>query len=162
VSEEIRLTSEQRERYRRNLLLAGVDEAGQKKLLASRVLVVGAGGLGSAALLYLAAAGVCDLTVADGDRVDLTNLNRQILFGIPDLGRAKTDAAGERITALNPDCRLRLLSHRLTAATLPDALQNQDLVLDCTDNFSTRYILADACWTSRVPLLTAAVAGWQG
>ncbi|MFH0911329.1 MAG: HesA/MoeB/ThiF family protein [Planctomycetota bacterium] len=150
------------ERYARNLLLAGVGEEGQKRLLASSVLVVGAGGLGSSALFYLAAAGVGRLTVAESDRVELSNLNRQVLYDTRDLGRSKAESARKRILALNPDCRVRTLPERLAAENVKAALSGQDLALDCTDNFATRFLLADACWREGVPLVSAAAVGFQG
>jgi len=125
-------------------------------------LVVGAGGLGCAALLYLAAAGVGHLTVADGDAVEWSNLQRQILHGAADLGRRKAASAAESLTALNPHCRVEALDRRLDPASLRALTPDFDVVLDASDNFSTRFLLAEYCWQRRLPLVSAAVTGWHG
>jgi adenylyltransferase/sulfurtransferase len=156
------LTREQLERYDRNVRLAGVGEEGQRRLLASSALVVGAGGLGSAAILYLAAAGVGRLAVADAGRLERSNLNRQVLHRTGDLGRAKIDSARGAVQALNPDCRVETRGDRLTAANARRAVRGFDVALDCSDNFPTRLALADACWIERVPLVSGAVVRMEG
>lgn len=157
-----RLTDEQVERYSRNILLPEIGGAGQRKLLGSSAFVVGAGGLGSPALLYLAAAGVGRLGVADSDAVDLTNLQRQILHGTAGLGRNKALSARDRIRELNPDCRVDAVPERLRAGNVRQALRGYDVVLDGSDNFATRFLVSDCCWLDGIPLVTAAVVGFAG
>jgi sulfur-carrier protein adenylyltransferase/sulfurtransferase len=132
-------------RYARHLVLEDVGEAGQRKLKAARVLIVGAGGLGSPASLYLAAAGVGTLGLVDFDDVDASNLQRQVLYGERDLGRPKLDAALERLRDLNPHIRLVPHAERLTSANALDIIGGYDIVIDGTDNFPTRYLVNDAC-----------------
>jgi sulfur-carrier protein adenylyltransferase/sulfurtransferase len=132
-------------RYARHLVLEDVGEAGQRKLKAARVLIVGAGGLGSPASLYLAAAGVGTLGLVDFDDVDASNLQRQVLYGERDLGRPKLDAALERLRDLNPHIRLVPHAERLTSANALDIIDGYDIVIDGTDNFPTRYLVNDAC-----------------
>ena len=139
------LTDTQLERYARHLILDEVGEAGQEKLLAARVLVVGAGGLGSPMLLYLAAAGVGTIGIVDDDRVDLTNLQRQIIHGTASLGRTKVASAKETIAAINPEIKVETHAVRLTAANAAALMADYDLVADGSDNFATRYLLNDAC-----------------
>lgn len=159
---EPELTPSQREQFDRNIRLAAVGEEGQRRLLLSTVLVVGAGGLGSAAILYLAAAGVGRLRIADSEAVEPSNLNRQILHTMADLGRAKVESARRAVQALSPGCRVELLSERITEPTAPRLLSGADVVLDCTDNFATRLVIADACWRAGLPLVTAAVLRMEG
>ena len=156
------LTDEYLERYSRNILLPQVGVAGQKKLLASSALVVGAGGLGSAALSYLAAAGVGRIGIVDGDRVELSNLNRQVLHGAADVGRPKVESAREAVLAINPACRVEVIGRRLTGETVRRTVRGWDVVLDAADNFPTRFIVSDACWLEEVPLVSAGVVGFQG
>jgi len=153
---------EERERYSRNALLAGVGWEGQARWRAARVLVVGAGGIGSAALLYLAAAGVGYLGLVDGDAVDLSNLQRQILHGTNDVGRRKAESAKESLAALNPHCRVETFDLRLEPDNVREVVQGFDLVLDSCDNFPTRFLVSEACWRERVPLVSAAATGWHG
>jgi adenylyltransferase/sulfurtransferase len=150
------------ERYARQLLLPEIGLAGQARLAAAGALVVGAGGLGSAALYYLAAAGIGRLGIADGDRVAPSNLNRQILHGARDVGRRKVESAAEKLAALNPAVRLELFPERLAAGNVGRVIAAYDVVLDCTDNFPARYLLNDACFRGKKPLVTAAVHGWRG
>lgn len=139
------LTDNQLKRYKRNILLPGVGPEGQEKLLKSRVLVVGAGGLGSPAAYYLAAAGVGHITLADSDKVDLSNLQRQILHRTGDIGRPKVISGSEKISALNPDIQVNTIEGLITADNVDQAVREHDLVVDCTDNFSVRYLLNAAC-----------------
>lgn len=156
------LTENQLHRYARQIILPEIDEAGQERLLASRVLVVGTGGLGSPLLLYLAAAGVGTLGIIDDDRVDLTNLQRQILFGMADIGRLKVDSAADRLAALNPDSRVEPHADRLTAGNAASLIARYDLVADGCDNAETRFLVADTCHRARKPLVTAALLGFDG
>lgn len=151
------LTGGQVSRYSRHLFMPTIGEVGQRRLLAARVAVVGAGGLGSPALLYLAGAGVGRITVVDDDLVDETNLQRQVIHATPDVGRPKVDSALERVRALNPDIEVVGVSEHLDAATAAGILADHDLVLDGSDNFATRYAVADACDELGIPLVWAAV-----
>lgn len=151
------LTATQVSRYSRHLLMPTIGEGGQRRLLAARVAVVGAGGLGSPALLYLAAAGVGRITVIDDDVVDETNLQRQVLHATADVGRAKTASAVERVRALNPDVAITPVDRRLDPDNAVELLADHDLVLDGSDSFDTRYAVADACEVLGLPLVWAAV-----
>jgi molybdopterin/thiamine biosynthesis adenylyltransferase len=156
------LTNEQRERYSRHLMLDEVGEAGQDKLLAARVLVVGAGGLGSPAAFYLAAAGVGTIGLVDDDRVALSNLQRQILHATPDLGRPKVESAAEKLLDLNPDIRVIPHPVRLAAANAAALLEPYDVVLDCADNFPTKFLIADACHFGGKPYVHAGALRFDG
>ncbi|MDX2101998.1 MAG: HesA/MoeB/ThiF family protein [Alphaproteobacteria bacterium] len=145
------------QRYSRQILLREVGGIGQERLKAARVLVVGMGGLGSPAALYLAAAGVGTLVLADGDQVEASNLNRQILHSTADIGRAKVDSAADRLGALNPETQLLRLPHRLTDETLWQAVERVDLVVNGVDNFATTFALVDACHRLGRPLVHAAL-----
>lgn len=151
------LTGEQVSRYSRHLLMPTIGEPGQRRLLASRVAVVGAGGLGSPSLLYLAGAGVGSITVIDDDLVDETNLQRQVIHAAADVGRPKVDSALERVRALNPDVAVTGVRDHLDATNAARILADHDLVLDGSDNFDTRYAVADACAGLGIPLVWAAV-----
>lgn len=146
-----------RTRYARHLLLPEVGMAGQRRLAAARVLVLGAGGLGSPALLYLAAAGVGTLGIADDDVVELTNLQRQIAHGTGDVGRSKVESAAEAVARVNPGVRVETHPERVTAATADRLVAAYDVVVDGTDNFPTRYAVNDACVRAGVPLVWASV-----
>ena len=151
------LTDSQLERYARHVILDEVGEAGQEKLLASSVLVLGAGGLGAPLLLYLAAAGVGRIGIVDDDAVELSNLQRQIIHGTASLGRSKVASAKETIAAINPEIVVEALGMRLTAANAAALVSGYDLVADGSDNFATRYLLTDACYLARKPLVSAAL-----
>jgi molybdopterin/thiamine biosynthesis adenylyltransferase len=153
---------EQAERYERNLLLAGVGREGQERLLHSRVLVAGAGGLGSPAAFYLAAAGVGHLTLLDPDKVSLSNLQRQILHATPDLGRHKVESAAEKLTALNPDVELEALAAALDDDNAADLLPGHDFIIDATDNFSSRHVINRVCLKLGKPFVYGGVLGWAG
>ncbi len=155
-------SAEEYTRYSRNAMLPEVGWEGQARWRAAKVAVVGAGGIGSAALYYLAAAGVGEISIIDGDVVELSNLQRQILHNLHDLGRRKVESAWETLTALNPNCRLNLHDTRLDAANIRDILKENDLVLDASDNFETRLVVADCCWREKILLVSAAVGGFQG
>jgi len=156
------LTEKQAIRYSRQLVLPDLGAEGQRKLLEARVLLVGLGGLGSPQALYLAAAGVGTLGLADGDRLDLSNLNRQVIHFTNDLGRPKVDSARERIQALNPEVEVRTHGERLTSRNALQILSGYDLIVDCTDNFPARYLLSDACVLLGKPLVHGAVYRFEG
>jgi molybdopterin/thiamine biosynthesis adenylyltransferase len=156
------LTPHDRERYDRNIRLAQVGEAGQRRLLESAATVVGAGGLGSAAILYLAAAGVGRIRIIEPERLELSNLNRQIIHRAADIGRLKVESAAEAVRALAPDCIVEPVPGRATPATARDMLRGGGIVLDCTDNFPARLVVADACWAEGLTLVTAAVLRLEG
>ncbi|MRH78618.1 molybdopterin-synthase adenylyltransferase MoeB [Spiribacter sp. C176] len=149
-------------RYSRQIMVRGFDLEGQDRLLDSRALIIGLGGLGSPASLYLAAAGVGTLILADDDVVDLTNLQRQILHGTQDVGRPKTDSARQRLAALNDQIELITLNERLTAERLHELVATVDIVLDGSDNFATRFAVNAACVAASKPLVSAAVIGLDG
>jgi adenylyltransferase/sulfurtransferase len=156
------LTEAQIRRYARHILLNEVGGSGQQRLLASSVLVVGAGGLGSPLLLYLAAAGVGRIGIIDDDRVDLTNLQRQIAHGTGDVGRPKVESARDAIAALNPDVVVTTHAQRLDAGNALDLVAAYDVVADGSDNFSTRFLLNDACYFARRPLVSGAILRFDG
>ena len=149
-------------RYSRHLALPDFGAAGQEKLAHARVLIVGLGGLGSPAALYLAAAGVGTLVLNDFDRVDLSNLQRQILYAGADIGTAKTTAAAGTLNVLNPDCRLELLDRRLDETELRATVKDVNVVLDGSDNFGTRFAVNAACVGARKPLISGAAIRYQG
>lgn len=149
-------------RYSRHLLLPEIDTQGQESLLRSRALLVGLGGLGSPAALYLAASGVGTLVICDHDRVDLSNLQRQILHAGPDIGRPKTESAHARLSALNPDIELISLPRKLEGAELEHEVRLADVVIDASDNFATRYALNAACVAARKPLVSGSAIRMQG
>ncbi len=148
-------------RYSRHILVDEIGVEGQEKLLAARVLIIGAGGLGSPAALYLASAGIGTLSIADGDTVELSNLQRQILHSDARIGESKTQSAQQALAITNPDCIVRALP-RLEGQALLDAVTNADVVLDCTDNFATRYALNRACITLKKPLISGAAIKLTG
>lgn len=156
------LTTDQRRRYSRHVRLPEVGEAGQIKLLSSRVLLVGAGGLGSPAALYLAAAGVGTIGVVDDDVVDQSNLQRQVLHSVDRIGVAKVDSAREAITALNPDVKVETHNLRLTASNALQVLANYDVIVDGGDNFPTRYLLNDASLHLGVPVIHGSIFRFEG
>lgn len=149
-------------RYSRQLLLEDIAVEGQQKLLAGRVLIIGLGGLGSPAALYLAAAGVGALTLADDDDVHLSNLQRQIVFTTDDIARPKAEVTQHRLSRLNPGVRLIALNERLQGETLVREVTKADVVLDCTDNMSTRQAINAACVQTNTPLITASAVGFGG
>jgi sulfur-carrier protein adenylyltransferase/sulfurtransferase len=156
------LSTGERARYQRHLALAEIGAAGQEKLKAARVLIVGAGGLGSPAALYLAAAGCGTLGLLDCDRVEISNLQRQVLFDSDSLGRPKAEAGRERLAKLNPDIRVVAHAVELKAANVLTVLADYDLVLDGSDRLSTRYLVNDACVIMRRALVSAAIHRFEG
>ncbi|MDO5672388.1 MAG: ThiF family adenylyltransferase [Actinomycetaceae bacterium] len=155
------LRADQRERYARHLVLEGIGDIGQRRLLNARVLMVGAGGLGSPALLYLAAAGVGTIGIVDNDAVDLSNLQRQVIHTFRAIGEGKTSSAAARIRALNPDVDVREHPVRLNDGNVDAILGEYDLVLDGTDNLTTRYLVSDSSVRLGVPVVWASVLQWQ-
>ncbi len=150
------------ERYARHIVLREVGGPGQAALKDARVLVVGAGGLGAPTLMYLAAAGVGTLGVVDDDTVSLSNLQRQIIHTTPDVGRPKVESAADVIGRLNPHVKVEPHRFRLTAANALDLIAGYDIVADGSDNFTTRYLVSDACFFARKPLVTAAIGTFDG
>jgi adenylyltransferase/sulfurtransferase len=150
------MNDEQLLRYSRHLMLNGFDVAGQEALLAARVLIVGLGGLGSPAAMYLAAAGVGNLVLADNDVVELSNLQRQIAHKTASIGRNKVESARQTLLELNPGIRVETVTGRLEGAALEQLVAGCTAVLDCSDNFSTRFALNAACHHHRVPLVSGA------
>lgn len=149
-------------RYSRQIMLEQVDIDGQERLLAGHALVIGAGGLGSPVALYLAAAGLGRLTLADADAVELSNLQRQIAHATADIGRNKAESAREAALALNPGCEIHALDGHLEGEALARAAGEADVVLDCTDRFSSRYAINAACRAAGVPLVSGAAIRFSG
>jgi adenylyltransferase/sulfurtransferase len=156
------LTPEELERYARHIVLREVGGPGQAALGRARVLVIGAGGLGAPVLLYLAAAGVGTLGVIDDDAVALSNLQRQIIHGTPDVGQQKVSSAAAAIARLNPHVKVMTHAERLTASNALALMGPYDLVADGSDNFATRYLVSDACYFAKKPLVTAALGTFDG
>jgi molybdopterin/thiamine biosynthesis adenylyltransferase/rhodanese-related sulfurtransferase len=156
------LSPEELARYERHLMLPGFGPAAQERLKASSVLVIGAGGLGCPALLYLAAAGVGRITVVDPDSVDASNLQRQVLYTSADVGANKAEAAARRLLALNPLVRVEARPVRFSRSNAMELVRSCDLVLDGSDNFATRYLASDACVIAGRPLVDGAVQGFEG
>ncbi len=156
------LTDQQRERYARHLALQEIGEKGQEKLLDAKMLVIGAGGLGSAVAFYLAAAGIGTIGIMDGDKVDLSNLQRQILHTTDSIGQEKVASAEERLHDLDPDIKLTLYPFRLTAENAPEILAAYDFVIDATDNFDSKFLIARACHNAAKPYSHAGIREFYG
>lgn len=156
------LTKEQATRYRGHLSLCEIDRHGQQRLAASRVLIVGTGGLGSPVSLYLAAAGVGTIGILDADTVSLSNLQRQIIHTTPDIGRLKVASAAEKMRALNPDVTVVTHAQRLTPENAASLLGGNDLIIDCTDNLPTRLLINDTCVSLGLPMVFGAVSRFSG
>ena len=156
------LDAQELERYARHIVLREVGGPGQGKLKVARVLVIGAGGLGAPLLMYLAAAGVGTLGVVDDDTVSLSNLQRQVIHATPDVGARKVDSAEAAIERLNPLVKVETHMTRLDARNALDLVSQYDIVADGSDNFTTRYLVSDACYFARKPLITAAVGTFDG
>ena len=149
-------------RYSRQILLPQVDIEGQQKILDACCLIIGMGGLGAPAAMYLAAAGVGQLIVADGDRVDLSNLQRQVIHTTPDIGKHKVESAEYALKQLNPAVTVTPINRRLEGKLLEDTVNRSDLVLDCSDNFTTRFAVNRACVKTRTPLVSGAAIRFEG
>jgi adenylyltransferase/sulfurtransferase len=159
---EVPLSQDQIQRYSRHFLLNQVGEKGQHRLLRSKVLVIGAGGLGSPTAFYLAAAGVGTLGVMDGDVVDITNLQRQILHTTADIGKPKVESAGRTLKALNPDVNIVALPTRITVDNVMDIIKDYDLIVDGSDNFETRYLVNDACYLAGKTNIHGSIFQFEG
>ncbi len=155
-------TTEQLKRYQRHIIMPQVGGTGQRKLLNSKVLLLGAGGLGSPTALYLAAAGVGELGIVDFDVVDLSNLQRQILHDTDDVGRPKVVSAQETLNDINPDVRVNAINERLSSENIMDILADYDIVVDGSDNFSTRYLVNDAAYLSNTTLVHGSIFLFEG
>ena len=156
------LSADELERYARHIVLREVGGPGQAALKEASVLVIGAGGLGAPALMYLAAAGVGTLGVVDDDRVSLSNLQRQVLHGTDDLGRPKVESAAAAVARLNPHVKVEPMALRLEAGNVREIVARYDVVADGSDNFATRYLVSDACFHEARPLVTASVGAFDG
>jgi adenylyltransferase/sulfurtransferase len=156
------LDATQLDRYSRHIIMDDVGPEGQKSLLDAAVLVLGAGGLGSPVIQYLAAAGVGTLGIADDDGVELSNLQRQTIHGDDDVGRAKVDSAAEFVAELNPDITVEKHETRVTAASIDDLIRDYDFVVDGTDNFGTRYLVNDACTLADIPFSHGSIFKFEG
>lgn len=155
------LSDDQLDRFARHIVLKEIGGQGQRKLLAASVTLIGAGGIGSPAIQYLAAAGVGRLTVIDDDQISLDNLHRQVLFGTDDVGRPKAEVAGEAAARLNPELRFEARRERLTSDNVAGLLDGSGLVIDGSDNFATRLVVSDQCTAARIPLVSAAIGQFQ-
>ena len=156
------MNDEQLLRYSRHILLPEIGIEGQEKLRAAHALIIGAGGLGSPVALYLASAGVGTLTICDGDNVDLTNLQRQIVHRIESIGTAKAASARNTLATINPEVRVNAVCERLAGAALDARVAAADVVLDCSDNFSTRHAINAACVAHKKPLVSGAAVRFDG
>ncbi|MCL1880175.1 MAG: molybdopterin-synthase adenylyltransferase MoeB [Actinomycetia bacterium] len=155
-------SNEQLERYSRHIILKEVGAKGQKKLQAAKVLIIGAGGLGAPAALYLAAAGVGTIGIADADAVDLSNLQRQVIHATPDIGKAKVCSAKQSMQAINPEVQVNTYQCFVTAANVMELVADYDFVLDGTDNFPAKFLINDACVLSAKPFSHAGIIRFQG
>ena len=156
------LSSAERERYKRHLSLEGFGEEGQIRLKNSSVIFIGAGGLGSSAIMYIAAAGIGRIGIADNDKVEISNLQRQVIHNNNEIGKNKTDSAERRIKELNPHCKVRTFNRRISNKNAIEILSQFDIVCDCSDNFGTRYLINDACVILKKPLIYGSVQGFEG
>ncbi len=156
------LNEQQIERYSRQIILEEVGGAGQEKLLSSKVLIVGAGGLGAPAGLYLAAAGVGTIGIIDSDKVDLSNLQRQIIHHTSDIGTEKVDSAKAKIQAINPDVTVQTYQRRLTAENISEIIRQYDFIIDGTDNFPAKFLINDACYFEKKAFSHAGILRFDG
>ena len=150
------------ERYHRNIIAEGFDEETQLRLMESNVCVVGAGGLGSSVLNYLVAAGVGSITVVESDKISLSNLQRQVLYSTADIGESKAEIAARRLSSLNPSCRLNVVDERLDDMNAETIITGHDVVIDCTDNYSSRYIIDGVCERLKIPMVYGTAQDWGG
>jgi adenylyltransferase/sulfurtransferase len=158
----MKFSDEQIHRYSRQLILPGIGGKGQRKLAEARVFIMGAGGLGSPAALYLAAAGVGTIGLADFDRVELHNLQRQILHRTPDVGLLKVESGKRTLESLNPEVKVKTYSERITSSNIRETIRDYDLVLDGSDNFPTRFLVNDACFLEKKTLISGAILRFDG
>ncbi|MDO4321286.1 MAG: molybdopterin-synthase adenylyltransferase MoeB [Lachnospiraceae bacterium] len=155
-------TNEQLERYSRHIILKEVGAKGQKKLMNARVLIIGAGGLGAPAAMYLAAAGVGTIGIADADEVDLSNLQRQIIHSTEDVGKAKVQSAKETMNKMNPDVTVRTYRTFVSAENIMELIQDYDFIIDGTDNFPAKFLINDACVLAKKPFSHAGIIRFRG
>jgi molybdopterin/thiamine biosynthesis adenylyltransferase len=155
-------TDEQMERYSRHIILKEIGVKGQRKLMNASALIIGAGGLGAPAALYLAAAGVGTIGVADADTVDITNLQRQVIHSTPDIGRPKADSAREKMEAINPDIAVNVHRIFVNAGNIMNLIEGYDFIIDGSDNFPTKFLINDACVIARKPFSHAGIIRFQG
>lgn len=160
--QKLPLTIEQQERYARHIVLEEVGTEGQEKLLNSKVLIIGAGGLGSPASMYLAAAGVGTIGIADADEVDLSNLQRQIIHQTKDVGRVKVDSARETMQAMNPDIKVNTYQMFVDASNIRELIREYDFIIDATDNFEAKFLINDACVSEKKPFCHAGILRFSG
>ncbi|MEE8299623.1 MAG: HesA/MoeB/ThiF family protein, partial [Thermodesulfobacteriota bacterium] len=158
----LELSEDQIYRYSRNILLPEIGGMGQERLLRSKVFCIGAGGLGSPIALYLAAAGVGTIGIADSEHVDITNLQRQVIHFTEDIGRPKTISAREKIEKLNPDVKVVVYEEPIKKDNIREIIRDFDIVLDGSDNFPTRYLLNDACYFEKRTLVSGAILRFEG
>ncbi len=156
------LNSDERERYKRHLSLKGFGEESQIRLKNSSVIFIGAGGLGSSAIMYIAAAGIGKIGIADDDKVEISNLQRQVIHNNSDIGNYKTESAEKRIKELNPHCKVMTFTKRINSKNALEILSQFDIICDCSDNFGTRYLINDACVILKKPLIYGSVQGFEG
>lgn len=159
---DMAFTDDQLERYSRHLILKEIGVRGQKKLLAARVLVIGAGGLGSPAAMYLAAAGVGTIGIVDDDVVDLSNLQRQIIHGTGNVGMPKVESAAETVTSINPDVTVKPYHIRVSAGNIAELIAGYDVIVDAADNFSTKFLINDACVLAGKPYIYGGALRFEG
>lgn len=155
-------TNEQLERYSRHIILQEVGVKGQKKLMNAKVLIIGAGGLGAPAAMYLAAAGVGTIGIVDADEVDLSNLQRQIIHSTADIGKAKVKSAAESMNAINPDVKVNTYRMFVNSQNIMELIEDYDFILDGTDNFPAKFLINDACVKAKKPFSHAGIIGFQG
>jgi thiazole biosynthesis adenylyltransferase ThiF len=158
----LEFTEERLERYSRHILLKDVGVEGQMKLFDAKVLIIGAGGLGSPVALYLAAAGVGTIGIADADRVDLSNLQRQVIHHTPDVGKPKVESAAEKMRAINPDVQVRTYHEFVRAANIREIIRGYDFVIDGTDNFAAKFLINDACVLEKIPFSHGGILRFDG
>lgn len=156
------MNAEQKRRYSRHFILDGIGEAGQQRLLDGKVLIIGAGGLGSPCALYLAAAGIGTIGIMDGDIVSLSNLQRQVIHSTDDVGKPKVESAAEKMQRMNPDVKVVTYDTFLTADNASEVISDYDFILDCTDSFASKYLVNDACVMAGKPFCCGGVVKWGG
>ena len=156
------LDKKQKDHYWNTTFLEEIKEEGQEKLLSSHVLIIGCGGLAASALIYLTSMGIGHITIIDNDIVNISNLPRQILFNYEDIGNKKVDIAKKRLEAMNPDVKVTVIDKRIDEDNVKDIIKGHDVVLECTDNFETKFLINDACMSLNIPFVIAGVSDYQG
>ena len=156
------LNKEQKERYYHTTFLKEIGEQGQERLLKSNIVVIGCGGLGSASLRYLASIGIGNITIIDNDVVSISNLPRQVLYEYNDIGKSKVDIVKERLERINPDIKIKSINQRLDDNNAKELLKGYNIVLDCTDNFETKFLINDICLKLNIPFVISGVRDYQG